>query len=665
MANIELIINLKNKLDQALNKASGQVERFRSDSQRRLDSLKAQKLNLNTMSLGGGVSADKMNMVDGLRSQIPQLDSSLTMAGNSAMIVGAGIMAIGGGLAYATKLSSEWEQGMAKVNVTAQMNKTELKGLSDQLRTIGRDAPVDIMQIPDAFNMIISAVGDVNKSLNILPLALTASKAGFTDLKTVADASVSVINASGRKPDEVFNVLFATMNKGKAEFKDIADYLPKIIPSSKALGLSLEQTAGSWAFLTAKGLKAEQATVGMQNLLKSFQDMKVLDKFKSQNIDIFNANGSLKKMTDVIATIKGKMNGLSDKGRTTFLDSLGLDQEASMALGLMVQNVDDLKNTIGFVGNGADHLHQAFINSATSTDLWVKIINRAKFELMQVGDKILTLIRPPLIWIYKNLDTIVMVIKSLAIGIGVAGMAWVAMQAPMLIIKGIQLAILGVQMLMNATNPFGWIALAIAGISFLWLKFAGFREMVMGSWEAIKMTATILWQNLKTIFMGVLDMIGGVAKAIGNALIGNFGAISANIEQVKKGHNDIQKNIISNKDAAQNINIAYKNGVYKQRKSEAEQKISDAKEKKDLQNPTGAGTGFKGSESNKTSTGVQRVQDGVSSQNKTINVTINGGLVNTLTATIQQANPNASIREIEDMITETLMKAIRNFESNV
>ena len=663
MARIDLILNIKNKLNKALGKADAQVDKFKTDAQRKLDSLKMPRAvsgKNQIFAKMGRFDADTLRAVESMRREVPVLDRALDLASNKFILAGAGAMALGGGIAYATKLSHDWEQSMAKVNVTAELSHENLGILSDMLRDMGRDAPIDIMQIPEAFNTIISAAGDVEQSLVILPLALKASKAGFTDLKLVADAAVSSISSSGKDPAKVFDILFATMNKGKAEFKDIANYLPKLIPTSRALGWSLEQTAGSWALLTAKGLQSEQATTGFQNLVKAMGEGRIIKSMKGKGINIFEDNGDIKNVLDIVTMFKSKMQGLTDKQRISFMDSIGLDQEASMALNIMLQNANDLEKTIKYVGKDANHLELAFIHSATSTDLMVKIANRFKLELMNIGDVVLQMIKPALTWVYTNLDTISSVVKSIGVGLAFFGAAWVAMKAPMLIIQAIQMRMLVLQTLMNLMNPLGWIAIGITVLSFLWFKFDKFRFAVMGIWEAIKMGAKILWNNLKTVFTGVLDMVGGVAKAMLNMMIGNIGAIKDNIDQVKKGYRDIQDNFIGSEQKHHAIKVAYQYGYKMQKDSELKKSLPSFNEDDEDKDTTNDGGGLN---PNSLGSRTQSVQDRISSSTKSITINLNGSLNSgDMNVNVTELNKDTDIFELERIFTEMFMRVLRNFD---
>jgi hypothetical protein len=115
--------------------------------------------------------------------------SAIPALGLVANPIVAGSLALSG----ATSMAMGFEQGMAKINSTLQVSPPELEKIKIQLITLGKTSNVDLAQIPNAFEKIVSAVGDTGKSMEIFKSSLKASKAGFTDINIVADAGAAIL----------------------------------------------------------------------------------------------------------------------------------------------------------------------------------------------------------------------------------------------------------------------------------------------------------------------------------------------------------------------------------------------------------------------------------------------------------------------------------------
>lgn len=374
-AKLELLLELKNRLKAGLATAKSNA----------LTQLKSMKSSLNEFS------NHNMKAFSGIMDQIPGVGRAVGLLANPYALAAAAALAFGVAAAKAANMSLDWQSNMAKVNVTAGLGKTELKNLSNQLRYIGAHGTTDIMTIPDAFNRIISAGLSVDDSLKALGPTLKATKAGFSDIDTVAASGISVMKSSGEDIKVVYDTLFATLNKGNAEFSAIAKYLPSIIPGAKLAGSTLQETAGAYAFLTGS-LSPEVSATGLKNIFKSLSDPRMFEAFEKIGVDVFDAKGKFRGIVPVVEDLKGSMNGLSDQQRSYKFGLVGLDQEAKMAFGNMIQHSDELKTTIDAVTNSTGQLDEAVKNSKVSTDGWAAGWNKVKFLALEFGDLFLPII---------------------------------------------------------------------------------------------------------------------------------------------------------------------------------------------------------------------------------------------------------------------------------
>ena len=340
-------------------------------------------------------SGGKLEKGLGMLNDIPNLNTGILSSAmgiaNPYVIAGAAVVAFGAYAADGTQKANEWNKGMSKANVTIGETPEGLKRISDQLQKMPLYG-TKMAVIPETFNQIVSGTGDVTKSMDILQYALKGSRAGFTDLATVADAGTNIMNSVGDKVSgakEVYDVLFATLNKGKGEFKDIADYLPRIIPYSNQLGVSFKETSAMFALMTAKGQTTEQTTMLLQNAFISLLDGKKRGKME-QFVKIFD-HGKIRPFANIIGDLSNKMKGMSDQQRVNLLDKLGLDAQAASAFSVLSQNSDQLKDFIGYINNssnGKGALEKAFGDSKNAGDGVDRIKEKWEKLQMKLGQKI-------------------------------------------------------------------------------------------------------------------------------------------------------------------------------------------------------------------------------------------------------------------------------------
>lgn len=504
-AKVSLILELKERIKAGLNSAKQYVNSSVSEIKDRLSSVKEHHI----------------QTFKAMESEIPGFGRAMDFVTNKYVALAAAVVALA--TAYITSVNKavDWEKGMAKINVTAQLTRGELSKLSGELINIGERNVTPLAQVPDAFNRIISAGLDVGTSLATIEPVLKGAKAGFTDLETTAAATVSTMNSSGiSDATRVLDILFATVNKGNAEFQDVSQYLPKIVPNARAAGLSLEETAGAWAYLTAQGRSAEQSTTGLLNLFRQLSTPDVVNNMKQMGVSVYDTTGKIRPLISIITDLKGRIDGLSDRKRGAILNGLGLDVESIGALNNMTQDVGKLKDIIDFTTNSQGQLQLATENARTSMDSWGIIINKVQGFFIGIGQTALPIIDgigKAILNSGTAFNVALPYIEALAAGVGAAALAY-AILNPNIILSAVvstaaavangvlTAAMWALNIAMNA-NPVGLIitgiGLLVAGFVLAYKKSQTFRAGLMGLWEVIK-------------------LLGDVVIGFGKTLIGTF-----------------------------------------------------------------------------------------------------------------------------------------------
>ncbi len=319
----------------------------------------------------------------------------------------AGSLALSG----ATSMAASFEQGMAKINSTLQVSPVELEKLKNQLITLGKTSNVDLAQVPSAFEKIVSAVGDSKKSMEIFESSLKASKAGFTDINIVADAGAAILaNYNGMKSDYAMDVLMKTKNLGKAEFGDLAKYMPQILPDAKRLGISFEEMAGSFAYFTSKGISVEQTTTYLKNMMKPLGDPDKIANLERLGVKIFelgeNGEKKMRPMT-AIATDMNKAFGKMDAvKRLESFKKLEFDMEAGAGFSLLMQDVPKLTDMMKGMSGATGETDKTLQFTGNTIDDFTQASNQFKAIFIQLGDLVLPLVNGALFGITASLEVL-------------------------------------------------------------------------------------------------------------------------------------------------------------------------------------------------------------------------------------------------------------------
>ncbi|UHR03258.1 phage tail tape measure protein [Peptoniphilus sp. GNH] len=483
--------------------------------------------------------------IDGLKKSMQETDKvsksgwskmqdNLTSTGSKFKSVGGSIAKVGAGLTATTMpLAIKLKQGVSdaksldtairQVTTLTDENILPTAELKKTVKRISNESGIMQEEVANAMYEALSSGVRTEDLTKFTEQGLKLTKAGFTDLPTVIDATTTALNAYGDaapKVEKIQDIMVKTQDLGKITVDELGKSMGRVIPTAAAAGVGFDQLGASYAVLTSRGINAAEATTTMNSLLNELSSNgsksdKALKEMTGKSFKQLTQEG--KNIGDVLNIIKenaksaglelGDMFGNINAGKAANSLTQGGTDAYNKALDAMKNSDESVdKNYEKMMGDELEHakaveqLRNAFIDMGTQV---MPIISNIMGKIGELAMK------------FQNLTPHQQKVISL-IALGA-----VALGPVLLVIGGLVMAIgglvAGIGML---TAP---VAVAIG--AFALLSAAGIA--LAYHWETIKAKAGELGGQIKS-------KLEGAANAVANGFNAMKSVVSNALETIKQ-----------------------------------------------------------------------------------------------------------------------------------
>ncbi|MCU1691145.1 MAG: phage tail tape measure protein family [Frankiales bacterium] len=152
----------------------------------------------------------------------------------------------------------------------------------------------------------------------------TAANISAGDAATITANALNTFALKGTAAADVANVLANAANVSSGEVTDFAQGLAQGGLVAKQAGLSIQETAGTLALFANNGLKGSDAGTSLKTALLRLQapTKDVQGTLKSLGINVRDASGNMKPLSDIAETLKGRLSGLTSAQRDAALSTI-------------------------------------------------------------------------------------------------------------------------------------------------------------------------------------------------------------------------------------------------------------------------------------------------------------------------------------------------------
>ena len=464
------------------------------------------------------------------------LGTAFTSAG--IMITSVGV-SIANTLIDASNSYTDYASTVAKtftqVDNAGKKHQTTLQEVGDIGNSVASTLAVKFDEVQPALYDVFSTIETDGPGAKVLLEGIgKAAIGGSTDMQTAGRSVIGIMNAwhySVNDVNKINDVMFQLVRKGVGDYDQFSAAISKATPSAVKAGQSVEELGAMLAFMTKNGMTSAQAGTSAARSFDMLSNPKFQENIKQFGLSAFDASGKIRPMGDVVADLRDKIQGMSDKERLDFIAKIGEGAGGTIqAMRFINLGLEDTKVNLDKTGTKSQTMFQTLrdqmknsggaaqeaynIMSQTPEAKWQGMINEFTIFKNTIGEGI----QPIRDFITNALTPMFEWFNKLDPGMKKNIATFAAITAGVLILVGIIATLIGVFLLVSAAAgamgiTMGMVLLPAIGIVAAIAALIAIGYLLVTNWDLIKTTAANVWN-------AIVNTVIGVGKAIMNFFTG-------------------------------------------------------------------------------------------------------------------------------------------------
>jgi|Wag4MinimDraft_13_1082653.scaffolds.fasta_scaffold00933_1 TP901 family phage tail tape measure protein len=483
--------------------------------------------------------------LSGLAKSVSKTGTKLKSTGSAmTKYITAPLAAIG---AAAGKFGIEFENSMTQsLSIMGDVSNEMRTQMEETARQVALSTDKSAKEAADSYYYLASAGMDAAEAMEALPKVAQFATAGNFDMATATDLLTDAQSALGLAAEDtaehmenmqrVSDVLTQAQNMANASTQQFSEALTNEAAASlKATNKSIEEGVAVLSVFADQGRKGSEAGNTLARTLTYLQDAqgKNTDTWEELNMSIYDSEGNMKNMADIVEMLEGRMEGLSSQEQTSLLKRLGFNAETQKTINLLMgtsEQIREYQTELENAGGATEEiakkqmksmqkqlglLKDGLIDAALSIyDMLEPAISTVLLPILQalVGG-----IRKVAAW-FGNLP------ESVQAVIGVFGMLATAIGPVLVVVGSIMTAIaplipaitaVGSAIMALGAGPLVAIVAAVAGVIAIFVKwhkeiidFVKFLlDVFIGTWLKLPKYFPQIWNDITGIISGALKSL--------------------------------------------------------------------------------------------------------------------------------------------------------------
>ncbi len=321
-----------------------------------------------------------LRLRDQFTGVLTRAQSQLQAAGQKMMAIGAGMSQVGGTLtrnvtlpiaaigAVAIKTFSDFDAAMIQSQaIMGDLSDVMKSDLEQTARDVAKTTTFSAKEAAESYFFLASAGLDAATSIKALPTVAMFAQAGMFDMAlatdlltdaqsalglTVRDAATGIVDVTATMANmaRVGDVLVKANTLANATVEQFSKSLTREAGAAmKSFNIDIEEGVAVLAAFADQGVKGEIAGTGLSRILRLMTSAAVKNKeaYADLNVEVFDSEGNINNLADIIADLEDAFDGMSDKTRTQSLELLGFRARVQGVILPLIGTSDSIKRFEG------------------------------------------------------------------------------------------------------------------------------------------------------------------------------------------------------------------------------------------------------------------------------------------------------------------------------
>jgi TP901 family phage tail tape measure protein len=207
-----------------------------------------------------------------------------------------------------------------------------------------------------AFYYLASAGLNAKQSIAALPAVAQFAQAGMMDLEAATELLMDSQSALGLKVEDaaqnmenmvkVSDVLTEAANVSNGSIMQFGGALANVAPMMRQVNMNIEEGVAVLSVYADQGIKGEEAGTRFSIVLRDLQTraMKNKEAFEQYNVAVYDSNGMMRNMSDIIADLERAMAGKTDEQKKAILAEMEFQDRSVTSMLSLVGMSDAIKD---------------------------------------------------------------------------------------------------------------------------------------------------------------------------------------------------------------------------------------------------------------------------------------------------------------------------------